>query len=67
MDSSRVAVDSRIEHTAQFGAFKAILHPGENADTRFLEVKVVGSAGGMELVDTAFLELQSKPIIHLIE
>ena len=61
------ATDSRISITAQFGSVRPILLPGEDADTKFLEVKVVASAGGMELADTAFLELQSKPIIHLIE
>ena len=61
------ATNSRISITAQFGSVRPILLPGEDADTKFLEVKVVATAGGMELVDTAFLELQSKPIIHLIE
>ena len=61
------AIDTRISNNAQFGRVKPILHPGEDADTSFLEVKVVASAGGMKVADTAFLELQSKPIIHLIE
>ena len=57
------ATDSRISSTAQFGSVKPILLPGEDADTKFLEVKVVATAGGMELADTAFLELQSKTAV----